>query len=86
MDATGRSADEITAELRAFHAVRATEIFCHLSPHAALKLYGAFDRQKRARGEVVITQGDRGDTFFIVVNGTLRVERDGVVVDKRGPD
>jgi CRP/FNR family cyclic AMP-dependent transcriptional regulator len=36
-------------------------------------------------GKVLMRQGDTGQEFFIVVDGTLRVERDGKAVAERGP-
>jgi CRP/FNR family cyclic AMP-dependent transcriptional regulator len=35
-------------------------------------------------GKVLMRQGDTGQEFFIVVNGTLRVERDGKAIASRG--
>jgi len=36
-------------------------------------------------GKVLMRQGDTGQEFFIVVDGTLRVERDGKAIAERGP-
>lgn len=36
-------------------------------------------------GEVLMRQGDRGREFMLVVDGKVRIERDGHVIAHRGP-
>ncbi|HXI46271.1 MAG TPA: cyclic nucleotide-binding domain-containing protein [Candidatus Acidoferrales bacterium] len=36
-------------------------------------------------GKVLMRQGQTGQEFFVVIEGTLRVERDGKVIASRGP-
>jgi len=36
-------------------------------------------------GKVLMRQGATGDEFFLIVEGSVRVERDGRVLKKRGP-
>jgi CRP-like cAMP-binding protein len=51
-----------------------------------LELVGRLvDEVDVAAGTVLIKQGAYGHEFFIVVDGTLRVERDGKLLRKLGP-
>jgi CRP/FNR family transcriptional regulator, cyclic AMP receptor protein len=36
-------------------------------------------------GKVLMRQGDAGQEFFIVLDGTIRVERDGMTIASQGP-
>lgn len=36
-------------------------------------------------GKVLIRQGEHGDEFFVIAEGTVRIERDGKPVATRGP-
>jgi len=41
--------------------------------------------ERAAAGEPIVTQGERGDLFFAVLEGTVDVEREGSVLRTFGP-
>jgi CRP-like cAMP-binding protein len=41
--------------------------------------------ERLSEGERIIAEGDRGDSFYAVVEGTVDVERDGALVASFGP-
>ncbi|KZR86070.1 Small-conductance mechanosensitive channel [Synechococcus sp. MIT S9509] len=50
-----------------------TEIFAHLNDHQHEMLAGLASCQTFAPGESVVRQGERGDSLYLVVHGTLEV-------------
>jgi MFS family permease len=62
---------------REIELLRALPMFAPL-PQATLEyLAGKLERRRVAGGETVFRQGDRGDAFYVVTNGTVGVSVDG---------
>jgi MFS family permease len=66
-------------------AVRANPIFAPLPPPALEQLASALDEVSYYPGVEVIRQGEPGDRFFLVIEGTLDVSVDGKAVGTLGP-
>ncbi len=89
MDQTRRMSAEITFEdfpfekyvvekspeeiARLASLTRANFLFQHLMPQQLEKLYSVFTKVEVKAGDVVIKQGDKGDKFYVVDNGTFEV-------------
>jgi CRP-like cAMP-binding protein len=43
------------------------------------------DEVELPAGRVLMRQGERGDQAFVIIEGSVRVERDGRVIAERGP-
>lgn len=71
------------ATLRA--ALRANRAFRRLDDFLIEQIIEAMRTARAARGEMVIRQGDAGDSFYIVVEGTLEVVVGGACVKTIGP-
>lgn len=46
-----------------------------LPPHEFAALYERFKRREASAGEVIVTQGDKGDTYYIIQSGHAQVWR-----------
>jgi len=57
--------------------LRNSSVFRHMSPHELSNVAGKFSKRRCDPGTVIVKQGDMGDEFFLVAEGTARVERDG---------
>jgi CRP-like cAMP-binding protein len=55
-------------------------------PTATLETLALRLRERRyAAGEVIVTQGDRGDEFFVIADGNVAVDVDGTPRPPLGP-
>jgi len=59
-------------------------LFSGLDKRQLLRLGQLTDEVDVADGRTLMRQGERGDELFIVIEGKLRVERDGQVIAHRG--
>ena len=59
-------------------------LFSGLDKRQLLRLGQLTDEVDVADGRTLMRQGERGDELFIVIEGNLRVERDGQVIAHRG--
>lgn len=72
---------EVSANLE---ALRYVQLFQDLSMAELVRVHAGFRTVIRETGEVVVKQGESGDSLFVIVAGTVSVSRDGVhVVDLR---
>ena len=62
-----------------------TEIFGHLDTSQLISLAKAASCQSFAPGETVVLQGERGDSLFIVVSGSLEVFQTGIGANSPPP-
>jgi MFS family permease len=69
----------------ALSAVAAVPLFEPLPPTSLEKLARAALAEAVPAGTAVVVQGDRGDTFFVVVDGSLEVTSDGRLLRTLGP-
>jgi len=60
-------------------------LFSGLDKRQLLRLGQLTDEVDVADGRVLMREGQQGDELFIVIQGTLRVEREGQVIARRGP-
>lgn len=49
--------------------------FAALTPHTLVHVAERMIRERYAAGDVVIRQGDEGDKFYLIINGTAEVQR-----------
>lgn len=59
-------------------------LFSGLDKRQLLRLGQMTDEVDVADGRTLMRQGERGDELFVVIEGSLRVERDGEVIAHRG--
>ncbi len=69
----------------ALSSVVAVPLFEPLPPTSLEKLARAALREAVPAGTVVIAEGERGDTFYVVVDGSLEVSSDGRLLRTIGP-
>jgi hypothetical protein len=69
----------------ALSAVAAVPLFEPLPPTSLEKLARAALPETIGAGTAVVAQGERGDTFYVVVDGTLEVSSDGRQLRTLGP-
>lgn len=55
--------------------LRHTELFGELSPSSLRDVAETMDTVTCAPGDIIVKEGDRGDTLYILTSGLLRVER-----------
>jgi serine/threonine protein phosphatase PrpC len=58
-------------------ALRFVQLFQDMSMAELVRVHAAFRPVIREAGEVVVTQGETGDSLFVIVAGTVAVTRDG---------
>jgi hypothetical protein len=66
-------------------SLRRVEIFSRLAPEDLIPIAEITREIEVASGSVVFSQGDAGNEFFIVLSGSLTVERHGRLVTELGP-
>ena len=67
-------------------ALRDHFVFCAMEEAVMSGLVASMEPRTFDRGQSIITQGDQGDTFFVMTEGEVDVEMDGrVVASLRGP-
>ena len=64
--------------------LRRVPIFAGLGRREIERLGMLADEVDLPEGRVLMRQGDRGEDLFIVIDGQVRVERDGAVLAERG--
>lgn len=64
----------------------AVPLFSGLSPESFAALVQRIDAWVAEPGAVIINEGEGSDTVFVIVRGTVRIERGGAVVATMGPD
>jgi MFS family permease len=69
----------------ALSAVAAVPLFEPLPPTSLEKLARAATAETVSAGTAVVTQGDRGDTFYVIVSGSFDVSSDGRLLRTLGP-
>jgi hypothetical protein len=69
----------------ALSAVAAVPLFEPLPPTSLEKLARAASAETVSPGTAVVTQGDRGDTFYVIVSGSFDVSSDGRLLRTLGP-
>ncbi|HJV29624.1 MAG TPA: MFS transporter [Gaiellaceae bacterium] len=65
--------------------LRSLPLFAPLPPPTLEYLAGRFVRRRVAAGETIVTRGDRGDRFFVIVEGTVDVASDDGAPRRLGP-
>jgi serine/threonine protein phosphatase PrpC len=60
-------------------------LFARLSERELLRVMQAVEPRDYVDGAVVMTEGDKGDELFIVLDGTVRVSRGDQVLTRLGP-
>jgi CRP-like cAMP-binding protein len=65
--------------------LRAVPMFAVLPEPTLEQLAGKLDRVRHRRGQTVFSQGDTGDRFYVIAEGTAEVSIDGKIVSVLGP-
>ncbi|HEU5204198.1 MAG TPA: MFS transporter [Candidatus Limnocylindrales bacterium] len=65
--------------------LRANPLFAPLSAPILESLAASLRRESYPAGQLVLRQGDRGDRYFLLANGAVRIEIDGRLVQTLGP-
>jgi CRP-like cAMP-binding protein len=60
--------------------LRSIDLFAQLPPPAVESLARALCPRRLEAGEVLIQQGDPGDNYYAVADGTVEISRDGVAI------
>lgn len=55
-------------------------ILASLQGHERAKIADALESKTYAPGEVVVSEGEQGDEFYLIENGVATVEKGGVAV------
>jgi CRP-like cAMP-binding protein len=61
--------------------LKGVPLFAACGPGSLQSIASLADEIDVPGGKVLIREGETGDAFYLVVDGSLRVERDGAVVD-----
>ena len=77
-----RRLDHGAPDLHALDLLAAIPIFAPLANAALEHLAAALQPVRVGAGEVVFSQGDQGDGFYVVEEGELEIVRDGQVVHR----
>eukprot|EP01064_Diplonema_japonicum_P011665 TRINITY_DN190_c1_g1_i1.p1 TRINITY_DN190_c1_g1~~TRINITY_DN190_c1_g1_i1.p1 ORF type:complete len:451 (+),score=105.13 TRINITY_DN190_c1_g1_i1:40-1353(+) len=62
-----------------------TYLFEHLETSELLTLIDALQQVDKSSGEALYTEGEEGDTFYIVQNGEVEISQNGQVLKRLGP-
>ncbi len=64
--------------------IRYVPFFADFTPRQLEELFLASDILKVKKGKVVVAQGEIDDTFYIILSGSARIEKDGQVIARVG--
>jgi MFS family permease len=78
-----RSAEVPDAEI--LHLLRAIPFFAPLPAPAMERVMADVTARDAAAGDLLIREGDRGDLFYVIVEGTVEITRGGEHVSEQGP-
>jgi MFS family permease len=78
-----RSAEAPDAEI--LRLLRAIPFFAPLPAPAIERVMADVIARDAAAGDVLIREGDRGDLFYVIVEGTVEITRGGEHVSEQGP-
>ena len=67
------------------HLTATGPLFSALSPDVLQRILASGSERTFAAGEAIVRRGEAGDDLFVVVDGTVRVERDGRTLVSLGP-
>jgi CRP-like cAMP-binding protein len=70
---------------RKLQLLRGVPLFSDCSKVDLTRIEQLADEMELPAGHVLMEQGRVGNEFFVIVEGTVRVERDGKVIDNLGP-
>jgi MFS family permease len=65
--------------------LRANPLFAPLSAPILESLSASLRRESYPAGQLILRQGDRGDRYFLLARGAVRIEIDGRLVQTLGP-
>jgi CRP-like cAMP-binding protein len=65
--------------------LRANPLFAPLSAPILESLSAALRPESYPAGQLILRQGDRGDRYFLLAHGAVRIEIDGRLVQTLGP-
>ena len=68
----------------ALEYIRYVPFFANFTPRQLEELFQASDILKVKKGKVVVAQGEIDDTFFIILSGSARIEKDGQIIARVG--
>jgi flavin reductase (DIM6/NTAB) family NADH-FMN oxidoreductase RutF len=59
------------------HLLSETPVFAALAPEQLERLLAAGSERDYADGDAIVRAGERGDELFVILEGSVRIERDG---------
>jgi CRP/FNR family cyclic AMP-dependent transcriptional regulator len=65
--------------------LRSVPLFAGLDTHQLARLGALADEIDLPEGRVLMRQGESGSEMMVLIDGSVRVERDGRVIAERGP-
>jgi CRP-like cAMP-binding protein len=65
--------------------IKGVPLFAHCSRAELAEIAGSADEIDLAEGKELMTQGDRGREFFVLLDGTAVVTQDGERINELGP-
>jgi CRP-like cAMP-binding protein len=68
-----------------YDLIRKVPLFAELNRREVATLAKLLEEVDVPAGRVIIRQGRRGSEFFIILDGRVRIERDGNVLSELGP-
>ena len=80
-----RRMDMIAGPGRALELLRAIPLFRPLAPQIIERLSRDLVPLEAKEGDVIIRQGDEGDRFYVIEDGSVGIEIDGRRIADRGP-
>jgi CRP/FNR family transcriptional regulator, cyclic AMP receptor protein len=65
--------------------IKSVPLFSHCSKGQLAEIAGIADELDLSEGKQLMTQGDRGREFFVLLDGTAEVTQDGERINELGP-
>jgi MFS family permease len=75
----------VVMRVEELNLLRANPLFAPLSAPILESLSAALRPESYPAGQVILRQGDRGDRYFLLAHGAVRIEIDGRLVQTLGP-
>jgi hypothetical protein len=75
----------VVMRVEELNLLRANPLFALLSAPILESLSAALRPESYTAGQVILRQGDRGDRYFLLAHGAVRIEIDGRLVQTLGP-
>jgi putative ABC transport system ATP-binding protein len=75
----------VTEAIAICEHLKSVEVFKHMSPHELTNVSQTMSKRLHPAGSTIVRQGDEGEEFYLVVEGSMDVVVDGAKVAALGP-